>query len=198
MALVTHSRYIVHPYKFNIWLAIVSMVMIFAAFTSAYVVKKGDVKVWQDIVLPQIFTVSTIVILMSSLFMHLAYVSFKKNRIYWYRGFIIITFILGASFLTLQIQGWNELVNSGVYLDGNVAGSFIYVISGAHFLHVAGGVVALLVFAVMAFTKFKTPVDTLMQNIDPNKNVAIEVMMTYWHFVDFLWLYLFFFFILNR
>ena len=198
MASISHDRYIVHPYKFNLWIAIVSMVMIFAAFTSAYVVKKGDVNVWQDIVLPQIFTVSTVVIVMSSVFMHLAYISFKKNRIYLYRGFIVTTFFLGASFLTLQIQGWNELVHSGVYLDGNVAGSFIYVISGAHFLHVLGGVVALLVFSILSFTKFRTPVDTLMQNIDPNKKVGVEVMMTYWHFVDILWVYLFFFFILNR
>jgi len=198
MATVTHSRYIVHPYKFNLWIAIVSMVMIFAAFTSAYVVKKGDVKAWTDIVLPQIFTVSTVVIVLSSLTMHLAYVAFKRNLIYWYRGLMILTFFLGAAFLTLQIQGWTQLVNSGIYLDGNVAGSFIYVISGAHFLHVAGGVVALMVFAISAFVKLKSPVDTLMQNIQPDKLVRLEVMMTYWHFVDFLWVYLFFFFLLNR
>ncbi len=198
MATISHSRYIVHPYRFNLWISIVSMVMIFAAFTSAYVVKRGDVKVWQDIPLPQVFTVSTIVIVLSSVCMHLAYMAFKRNHIYWYRGLIMTTFILGASFLTLQIQGWNELVASGVYLDGNVAGSFIYVISGAHFLHVVGGVVALLVFSILAFTKVKTPVDAMTQNIHHNKQVKVEVLMTYWHFVDILWVYLFFFFIMYR
>jgi cytochrome c oxidase subunit 3 len=174
------------------------MVMIFAAFTSAYVVKKGDVNVWQDIQLPQVFTVSTVVIAISSITMHLAWISFQRNKIYWYRGLMVTTFLLGASFLSLQIQGWTELVQSGIRLNGNVAGSFIYVISGAHFVHVAGGVIALLVFAIQAFTKIKSPVEAVMVNLQPGKIVKVEVMMTYWHFVDILWVYLFFFFILNR
>lgn len=151
MALSIHKRFIVHPYKFNMWIAIVSMVMIFAAFTSAYVVKKGDVKTWQEIILPSIFTTSTIVIVLSSAFMHAAYVAFKNGNLQVYRGCITTTFLLGAAFLTLQIQGWETLVNQGVSLTGNVAGSFIYVISGSHFLHVAGGVIALLVFQFVHF-----------------------------------------------
>ncbi len=198
MSTISHKRYIVHPYKFNLWIAIVSMVMLFAAFTSAYVVKKGDGSGWEQIVLPQIFAVSTAVIILSSLFMHAAYIAYKNNRIYWYRGLIIVTFILGAAFLSLQIQGWKELTDSGVLLGGNVAGSFIYVISGAHFLHVIGGVVALLVFSIIAFFRIKSPVDTLMQNINPDKQIGIGLMTTYWHFVDILWVYLFIFFMINR
>ncbi|HMX04871.1 MAG TPA: heme-copper oxidase subunit III [Chitinophagales bacterium] len=194
MAVSIHKRFIVHPYKFNMWIAIVSMVMIFAAFTSAYVVKKGDTKTWADIQLPQIFTLSTIVIVISSLLMHAAYVSFKKGALEWYRGFMTLTFLAGAAFLSMQIQGWYTLVAQGVYLTDNVAGSFIYVISGAHFLHVAGGVIALLVFSIRSFTRYQA------SNIEAMKDTTInvEVMATYWHFVDILWVYLFFFFMLNR
>ena len=194
MAVSIHKRFIVHPYKFNMWIAIVSMVMIFAAFTSAYVVKKGDTKTWADIHLPQIFTISTVVIVLSSVCMHAAYLSFKRGALDWYRGFMTLTFLAGAAFLTMQIQGWITLVNSGVSLNENVAGSFIYVISGAHFLHVAGGVIALLVFSIRSFTRFNT------LNADNMKNtiINVEVMATYWHFVDFLWVYLYFFFLLNR
>lgn len=194
MALSIHKRFIVHPYKFNMWIGIVSMVMVFAAFTSAYVVKKGDTSTWQDIVLPSIFTTSTIVIVLSSVFMHAAYVSFKRANLQLYRGFIMMAFLTGVAFLTMQIQGWNILVNQGVELSGNVAGSFIYVISGSHFLHMAGGVIALMVFAIKSFTFFRMQDTAKMQQYQIN----VEVMTTYWHFVDFLWVYLYFFFYLNR
>ncbi|MBK8345934.1 MAG: cytochrome c oxidase subunit 3 [Bacteroidetes bacterium] len=194
MATSIHKRFIVHPYKFNLWIGIVSMVMIFAAFTSAYVVKKGDTRSWENIHLPSIFTTATIVIVISSLFMHAAYLAFKKGKLNLYRGFIVTAFILGAAFLTLQIQGWNTLVAQGVGLTSNVAGSFIYVISGAHFVHVAGSVIALMVFAIRSFTKLNTNESELMKT----NTINIEVMTTYWHFVDFLWVYLYFFFLLNR
>ncbi len=194
MALSIHKRFIVHPYKFNMWIGIVSMVMVFAAFTSAYVVKKGDTSTWKDIVLPQIFTTSTIVIVISSVFMHAAYLAFRKGNLQVYRGCITLAFLTGLAFLTMQIQGWNLLVSEGISLSGNVAGSFIYVISGTHFLHVAGGVIALLVFAIKSVTRFNTANIAELQKYQIN----VEVMTTYWHFVDFLWVYLYFFFLLNR
>lgn len=198
MASIIHKRYIVHPYKFNMWIGIVSMVMIFAAFTSAFVVKKGDLPVWQHIQLPQIFTVSTIVIAISSACMHFAYSAFRKNNVNMFRGFMLLTFILGAAFLTLQIQGWMQLRDAGIFLDGNVSGSFIYVISGTHFIHVLGGVIALMAFAVLSFTKYRHGIITNDPEKDLNNKVGMEVMMTYWHFVDILWIYLYFFFIINK
>ncbi|MBC8047510.1 MAG: cytochrome c oxidase subunit 3 [Fimbriimonadaceae bacterium] len=194
MSTVSHKRYIVHPHRFNLWLAIVAMIMMFAAFTSAYIVKKGDANNWLLIELPQLFTYSTITILISSLFMHAAYISFKRNKIYLYRIFICFTFILGSAFLIFQVNGWQRLAESGIILSGNPAGSFIYVISGAHFVHVVGGVIALLIFSIKSFTAYKTPVDTLLLNINTDKQVGVELMATYWHFVDILWIYLFIFF----
>ena len=126
--------------------------------------------------------------------MHMAYISFRRNNVYLYRSFILLTTLLGAAFLVLQVLAWMQWTNGGITLTTNIAGSFVYVISGAHFLHVFGGVVALIIFSVKAFTSIKSPVDSVMQNIDPDKKVAVELMTTYWHFVDILWLYLFFFF----
>lgn len=193
---ITHSRYIIHPYRFNLWLAIVAMVMMFAAFTSAYIVKKGNVSAaeWNLTALPQMFTYSTIVIIISSIFMHSAYISFRRNNIYLYRIFISITCLLGATFLIMQVVGWMQWNNSGVTLLTGISGAFVYIISGAHFLHVLGGVIALAVFATKAFTHLKSPVDSVMQNIDPDRQVGVSILATYWHFVDILWLYLFFFF----
>lgn len=191
---ITHSRYIIHPFRFNLWLAIVTMIMMFAAFTSAYIVKKGNSPNWALSSLPQLFTVSTFVVVASSAMMHMAYIQFRRNNVYLYRGFITLTTLLGITFLVLQIMAWQQWTNGGITLTTNVAGSFVYIISGAHFLHVLGGVVALIIFTVKAFTSIKSPVDSVMQNIDPDKQVAVELITTYWHFVDILWLYLFFFF----
>ena len=91
MSNLIHKRFIVHPYKFNMWIGITSMVMAFAAFTSAYVVKKGDVNVWNNIQLPPIFITSTVVIVVSSIFMHAAYLSFKTGRISLYLSLIHIS-----------------------------------------------------------------------------------------------------------
>lgn len=191
---ITHSRYIIHPFRFNLWIAIVTMIMMFAAFTSAYIVKKGNVSNWALTSLPQLFTYSTIVIVASSVMMHIAYINFRKNNVYLYRVFIVITTLLGATFLTMQIFAWMQWVDSGITLTSSIPGAFVYIITGAHFVHVAGGVIALIIFSVKAFTSIKTPVDSVMQNLDPDKKVSVELMATYWHFVDFLWLYLFFFF----
>ncbi|MFN3940426.1 MAG: heme-copper oxidase subunit III [Chitinophagales bacterium] len=193
---IIHSRYIIHPYRFNLWLAIVAMVMMFAAFTSAYIVKKGNVSgaEWNMSALPQMFTFSTIVIVFSSALMHVAYLSFRRNNIYLYRLFITLTCLAGIAFLTMQMAGWMQWTNKGVTLTTGIAGAFIYIISGAHFLHVLGGVIALIVFSVKSFTRLKNPVDSIMENIDPNRQVGVSILATYWHFVDILWLYLFFFF----
>lgn len=191
---ISHSRYIIHPNRFYLWIAIVTIVMMFAAFTSAYIVKKGSINNWSLTALPQLFTYSTIIIVASSVMMHMAYTSFRKNNIYKYRGFILVTTLLGSLFLIMQIFAWRQWVHSGITLTSNIAGSFVYVITGAHFLHVAGGVIALLIFSAHAFTRIKSPVDSVMQNLDPDKKVGVELMATYWHFVDILWLYLFFFF----
>jgi cytochrome c oxidase subunit 3 len=194
MSAIIQRKYIVHPHRFNLWLAIVSMLMIFAAFTSAYIIKKGDANNWITIQLPTLFTYSTIVIIVSSITMQAAYFSFKKNNVYVYRACIIATCILGATFLKLQLDGWQQLSGSGVKLSGHPAGSFIYVISGAHFVHVIGGVITLIVFSVRAFTKYHSPVDTLLLNINPDKQIGVELITTYWHFVGILWIYLFIFF----
>lgn len=197
MNTVSHTRFIVHPYRFNLWLAIVSMVMIFAAFTSAYIIKKADSNNWIAVALPTLFQISAIIAVISSITMQAAYISFKKNKIRAYRILICITFLLGTSFLLLQLNGWQQLSSSGATLSSHPAASFIYVISGAHFVHIAGGVIALLVFTIRSFTVYRTPVDTLLLNINPDKQVGVELMATYWHFVDILWIYLFIFFQVN-
>jgi cytochrome c oxidase subunit 3 len=179
-----HKR--LHPHKFILWIAIASILMMFAGLTSAYIVKRSQSN-WLEFELPPIFWYSTIVILLSSLTIYLAYKSFKARNISRYRALITVTAGLGVLFVVLQWMGFNYLISHGVKLIGsgsNPAGSFLGVITGIHMLHVLGGVVALTIMFIRAFSNRKKNYST----------VPIEVVSIYWHFVDFLWIYLFVFY----
>lgn len=162
------------------WLAMASMFMLFAAFTSALIVRRAQGN-WQAFQLPTIFWVNTLIILCSSFTIARAVLSFKKYNVTGYRIWLVATFILGTAFLIGQWMGWEQLAAGGIHLDGNPSGSFLYVISGTHAAHILGGVIALFVITLRAF----------FVRFNPNRLSSIQIMATYWHFVDVLWIYLF-------
>lgn len=180
------SKKRMHPHKFTLWVAIGSIVMMFAGLTSAFIVKSNQ-STWVPVTVPKIFWVSTAAILLSSLTIQLALRSFKQRYMQQYRMLVGLTLILGIAFVLMQWLGFQQLWNDqGITFRGGGAGQFLYVIFGLHALHVAGGVIALIVMFVKAF-------------IGRSKNyssVPVEVAATYWHFVDLLWLYLLVFFML--
>src|SRR5665213_3458310 len=130
------------------WLGIGSIIMIFAGLTSAYTVRRGAGD-WFSIVLPQIFWVSSAVILFSSVTMNISLQSFKANKIKQGTIFLAITLVLGLTFAFCQFSGWKELTHNGIYLvqakgqTSLISGSFIYLLSGLHLAHMVGGIFAL-------------------------------------------------------
>jgi cytochrome c oxidase subunit 3 len=179
-----------NPKKFALWIGIVSMSMSFAALTSAYIVKQGEGN-WLIFDLPSVFFVSTAIILLSSATMHWAVISAKNDNLPQLKAAIVLTALLGLSFAASQFNGWNALYENQIFFAGsksNPAGSFVYVLTFLHIVHLAGGIVVLLIALWRSFT-FKIH----------SKNMnAIQLTATYWHFVDVLWVYLFFFLLLNR
>lgn len=174
----------IHPHKFTLWVAIGSMVMMFAGLTSAYIVKR-DQPHWVTFAMPIVFWYSTVIILFSSLTIQMAVKAFREREMGKYRGLLIATLVLGAGFILCQWIGFNKIWDGGITLRGSGAGQFLYVIAGLHALHVLGGIVVLLILFLKAFrTKFRS------YNIVP-----VEVAATFWHFVDLLWIYLFVFFL---
>lgn len=171
----------VHPHKFLLWVAIAGIVMMFTAFTSAFIVRRAGGN-WLEFTLPVIFYWNTLVILMSSVTLHAAYAAYKKGLAKAYRALLSITFLLGVLFLALQYQGWMDLVKAGVPLKTNPSGDFVYVISGIHGAHVLGGLAALAVSLVFAFWRPFRQTD--------KRKLRLELVLTYWHFVDILWVYL--------
>jgi cytochrome c oxidase subunit 3 len=169
----------IHPHKFTLWVAIASILMMFAGLTSAYIVKRSQAN-FLDFDLPLAFWYSTVVMIASSVTMWLAQKNFINREMASYKKLITVTFILGLLFIALQAVGFWELYKKGLVLQTNVSVSFLYVIVMLHALHVVGGVIALMVMFIKAYrTKIKT-----------YNSIPVEVMATYWHFVDFLWIYL--------
>lgn len=176
----------IHRHKFTLWVAMGSMVMMFAGLTSAYIVKKNQSS-WLEFNLPMVFWYSTAVILVSSFTIQMAFQAHKAGEIGKYRTMITLTALLGMAFLVMQIMGFLDLEANNIALTGsrsNSAASFLLVITGLHMLHVLGGVVAILYIFIRAYNPSKKAETSL----------PVELAATYWHFVDVLWIYLFIFY----
>jgi cytochrome c oxidase subunit 3 len=176
----------IHPYKFNMWLGLAGIIMMFAGLTSAYIVKRSQPG-WESFTLPGIFSYSTLVILVSSVTIQVALRAFKAHQMGKYRLFLAITAVLGILFSILQVSGFYRFEEMGMKMIGigsNPAYSFVLAIAGLHIVHVLGGVVALGIIFFKAFS-------TKKRNYD---STPVEIVATYWHFVDILWVYIFVFF----
>jgi len=180
---VNDQRKKIHPHKFTLWVALGSIIMMFAGLTSAYIVKR-DQPGWTSFPIPRAFWYSTAVILLSSLTVQMALKSFKEREMLRYRNLITLTAVLGLVFMLLQWVGFKAIWNTGITFKGSGGGQFLYIIAGLHVAHVLAGVVALIVMFIRAFAS----------KIRSYNSVPVELMSTYWHFVDLLWIYLFIFF----
>lgn len=176
----------IHPHKFTLWVAIGSILMMFAGLTSAYIVKRSQAS-WLMLEIPIVFWYSTAAILASSITVQLSLKALKAREMMAYKRWLMITAVLGVLFLVLQIVGFKQFGANDIRLVGagsNASYSFLLAISGLHGLHVLGGVIALVVIAIQALRVATRNYNT----------VPLEVAATYWHFVDALWIYLFIFF----
>lgn len=201
----------IHPQKFALWVAMASIVMMFAGLTSAYVVKQAQGN-WRSYQLPVVFWISTAVILISSVTFHLGLKAFKQRAIPQFKSLITLTLILGVLFGVFQAWGFYNLYHQEqpvifdgvqqyvkengiskentypVTVSGNPSESFLFIIAGLHLLHIIGGIVALAIVFFRAFRK----------RVKVYSATGLEIVGTYWHFVDILWIYLFIFFLANQ
>ncbi|MEP2671364.1 MAG: cytochrome c oxidase subunit 3 [Cyclobacteriaceae bacterium] len=176
-----------HPKKFAMWLFVASVGMLFASLTSAYIVRQAEGN-WLYFDLPATLYWTTAVILVSSVTMQMAYWAAKKDLLERVKVLVMITMGLGLVFLVGQWMAWLDLVDHSIHLVGNPSGSFLYIITGLHGLHIISALVYLVIVLVSAY-RFKIHSRSLAQ---------IEMCTTYWHFLGGLWLYLFIFLLLNR
>ncbi len=180
-----------HPNKFSLWLFMITVVMLFAAFTSAYMVRSAE-KDWLQFQLPTIFMINTGILMLSSITMHLAYINAKKDEIEKVKLFVLATIFIGIVFMVLQMTAaWSSLMDIKIYLggkDSNPAGSFVYVFFIVHVLHLIAGV-CFLIYLYSQTVKFKVHSKNMLQ---------MEMSATFWHFLDLLWVYLYVFLLINN
>jgi cytochrome c oxidase subunit 3 len=172
--------------KMMLWFAIISLIMSFAAWTSAFIVSSSRPDWLKDFQLPDSFVISTIVIMISSLSFILAKRALKRQNQKATTIWLLVTLLLGAIFIFNQFNGFQQIINQGYNFTGptsNVTMSYIYLIAMVHILHVIVGLICLL---VVIYNHFK-------QKYQTENMLGFELAATFWHFIDILWIYLFLF-----
>ncbi|KJD32453.1 cytochrome oxidase subunit III [Tamlana nanhaiensis] len=172
--------------KMMLWFGIISLIMSFAGWTSAFVVSSSRPDWLKDFQLPNAFIISTVVIVISSITFLLAKNALKKDNKSLTTIWLVITLILGVVFIFNQFQGFQEIINLGYNFTGptsNVTMSYIYLIAVVHILHVVVGLICLLVVIY----------NHLRNKYNANNKLGFDLAATFWHFIDILWVYLFLF-----
>lgn len=183
----TQQERIARSKKMMLWFGIVSLIMGFAGWTSAYIVSSTREDWLHDFVLPQPFFYSALVLLLSSLTYRLATKAVKAELRSRASGYLVATYVLGVVFVVLQIQGFYALIDMGYYFTGptsNVTISFIYIIAVVHLAHLFAGFISLSVVLI----------NQLRGKYSKSNSLGIELGATFWHFLDLLWVYLVLFF----
>lgn len=174
--------------KILLWLALASITIMFGGLTSGYLVSQGN-GIWLKFAMPQMFWVSTSIILLSSVTMNRVMSAAKSNNYTGVKTMLGITFGLGVLFVISQFLGFSEMVGEKIYFSGSSnSASFLYFFTGLHGAHILAGLIALIVVLVKS----------LKNRIDATNLLSLELCATYWHFLGGLWVYLFLFLLYFR
>lgn len=182
------STALIHPKKFIVYLLAVSSVMLFAGLSSAVIVSKMSGE-WLQFDLPTAFVYSSLAVVISSLTLHMGYVSLKKGNLGKVRTYLIATIVLGIAFLIVQFASFSELLSQNVFFGGsssNPAGSYIYILTTLHGLHLIIGL-GFVAYVLVSLSKGKITVD---------RKTRYEGCQIFWHFLGGLWIYLYVFLII--
>jgi cytochrome c oxidase subunit 3 len=166
------------------WVALASIAMLFTALSSAYIVRAGGASDWVSIAMPRVLLLSTALILISSVTLEVSRRRLKASSFGVYGRWLLITMLLGLGFLASQLAAWRQLARQGVYLSSNPHSSFFYLLTAAHAVHLAGGLLALIF--LWARSRFVTEA-----KVTARGQAAADAVTIYWHFMDALWIYLF-------
>ena len=167
-------------YRTGMFLALLAITMMFVAFTSAYIVRGGLSDDWQAVELPTLLWLNAGLLLLSSVTIEAARRALNNGFRAACNWWLAVTTILGAAFLGGQLLAWKQLSAHGIYVATNPSSSFFYLLTGAHGLHLLGGLLALLYIDLEAWR----------YRLGPAKRTLVEVTSIYWHFMDGLWIYI--------
>ena len=171
-------------YRIGMWVALASVTMMFTSLSSAYIVRANSANDWVSLPMPRVLIISTILILASSVTLELARRKLKRSLTSAYTQWVVITVMLGVAFLATQLFAWRQLKAWGLYMSSNPHSSFFYLLTGAHAVHLAGGLIGL------SFLWLRSRSVT-SESAVLTKQASADAVTIYWHFMDALWIYLF-------
>lgn len=172
-------------YRIGMWIAMASILMLFTALTSAYIVRAGTGNDWRPIAMPRILWASTAILLASSLTISIACSALKRKDHQAYKRWLLVTVVLGLSFLATQLLAWQQLVAQKVYVSTNPHSSFFYLLTAVHGVHLLGGIFGLDYLLLRTWRK------AVGAKSEAKREAAAGAVALYWHFMDGLWIFLF-------
>jgi cytochrome c oxidase subunit 3 len=172
-------------YRVGMWVSLASIAMLFTSLTSAYIVRSATSYDWLPIAVPRALFVSTGLLLLSSITLELARQKLKRSFQDSYSRYLLLTVLLGIVFLASQLSAWRQLAKQGVYLVSHPHSSFFYLLTGAHAVHLLGGLLALMFLWLRSRRQLSEPA------VVARRQAAADAVTIYWHFMDALWIYLF-------
>lgn len=186
-----------HPHLMLLYLSIFGICLIFTFLIIAYLYSSNGAEGFGMVNFPKSFVLSTIVLLISSLILTRTIDAYQKENLEHIFAYLSGTFLLGLAYCILQFYGWKELQQNNIAFTGEVAGTYLYLISGLHALHLVGGMVFAMIALVRVKLKSMDPVKTLIFITSPYEMLKLKMLNIYWHFMDALWIVLFLFFLFN-
>ena len=172
-------------YRIGMWVGLASIAMMFTSLSSAYIVRYASANDWVPLAIPRVMFASTALILISSVTLELARRKLKRSFQDAYRRYLLFTVLLGLAFLASQLISWRQLARQGIYLSSNPHSSFFYLLTGAHAVHLIGGLLAL------AFLWLRWRREVTGAALIAKRQATTDAVTIYWHFMDGLWIYLF-------
>lgn len=172
-------------YRIGMWVGLASIAMMFTSLSSAYIVRSGTAADWLPLRIPRVMYFSTALILISSVTIEIARRKLKQSFAEAYSKYLLLTGILGLAFLSSQFISWRQLASQGIYVSTHPHSSFFYLLTGAHGVHIAGGLLAL------GFLWLRSRRQSEEPGFVAKKQATADAVSIYWHFMDALWIYLF-------
>ncbi|MFB9862700.1 cytochrome c oxidase subunit 3 [Rufibacter immobilis] len=185
----------VPPLKMLLYISMAGMGMLFLVLTVMFLVKASEAATATPFLLPKLFSVSTVVLLVSSFFMHQVPTFYAQDDLVPMKKHLLRSLVLGSVFCVAQVIAWYEMVEAKIFFNGHPAGTFLYLLSALHLLHIGGGLAFCSYLFVKTNRAAKDPIRTLVFIRDPYRLMQVQMLRSYWHFLDILWIALYFVFL---
>jgi cytochrome c oxidase subunit 3 len=179
------ENFVGNRYRIGMLVSLASVAMLFVSLSSAYIVRSGVTYDWYPIVVPRVLFGSTALLILGSVSIELARRKLKHGLSGTYSRYLFLTLLIGAGFLVSQLIAWRQLAAHGLYISTHPHSSFFYVLTGAHGVHIAGGLLAL----IFLWRRSLRSLDNA--RLIAKRQAAADAVAIYWHFMDALWIYLF-------